>query len=81
MTTTTITTIGGLFEMLRQKRMSSAELLEWLGRRGAVDGGGNPATRGGHYNVPTSRCTVEWRESSSGDSSGAAGLRLIRKLG
>lgn len=41
-----------------------------------TDGG---SVRGGHFNVPTSRCAVELRES--GGDSDTVGLRLVREMG
>jgi non-specific serine/threonine protein kinase len=41
-----------------------------------TDGG---SARGGHFNMPTSRCTVELREG--GSESDAIGLRLVREMG
>jgi non-specific serine/threonine protein kinase len=37
--------------------------------------------RGGNFNVPVGRCTVEWRETSSGGGSETIGIRLVRDLG
>jgi non-specific serine/threonine protein kinase len=41
-----------------------------------TDGG---SVRGGHFNVPTSRCAVELREG--GSESDTTGLRLVREMG
>jgi non-specific serine/threonine protein kinase len=41
-----------------------------------TDGG---SARGGHFNTPTSQCTVEWRQG--GNESDTVGLRLVRDLG
>ena len=41
-----------------------------------TDGG---SARGGHFNVPTTQCTVEWRQS--GSDSDTIGLRLVREMG
>jgi non-specific serine/threonine protein kinase len=53
---------------------------------GLVNGVGNAAefvesgsARGGHFNVPNSQCTVDWRQS--GSESDAIGLRLVREMG
>lgn len=53
---------------------------------GMVNGVGNAAefveggaARGGHFNVPTTQCTIEWRQS--GSESDAIGLRLVREMG
>jgi non-specific serine/threonine protein kinase len=35
--------------------------------------------RGGHYNVPTTQCAVDWRQS--GSDSDTVGLRLVREVG
>jgi non-specific serine/threonine protein kinase len=39
----------------------------------------NGSARGGHFNVPTARCAVDWRES--GSDSDTVGLRLVREMG
>lgn len=41
-----------------------------------TDGG---SVRGGHFNIPTSRCAVELREG--GGENDAVGLRLVREMG
>jgi non-specific serine/threonine protein kinase len=53
---------------------------------GMVNGVGNAAefveggaARGGHYNVPTTQCTIEWRQS--GSDADTIGLRLVREMG
>ena len=37
------------------------------------------SARGGHFNTPTSQCTVDWRQS--GGDSDTVGLRLVREMG
>ncbi|HUR40806.1 MAG TPA: bifunctional serine/threonine-protein kinase/formylglycine-generating enzyme family protein [Verrucomicrobiae bacterium] len=53
---------------------------------GLVNGVGNAAewveggsARGGHFNVPTTQCTVDWRQS--GTDNDTIGLRLVREMG
>lgn len=41
-----------------------------------VEGG---AARGGHFNVPTTQCGVDWKQS--GSDSDTVGLRLVREMG
>ena len=41
-----------------------------------VEGG---SARGGHFNVPTTQCAVDWKQS--GSDSDTVGLRLVREMG
>jgi non-specific serine/threonine protein kinase len=41
-----------------------------------VEGG---SVRGGHFNVPMSQCTVDWKQS--GSESDSIGVRLVREMG
>ena len=41
-----------------------------------VDGG---SARGGHFNVPTTQCSVDWRQG--GTDNDTIGLRLVREMG
>jgi non-specific serine/threonine protein kinase len=52
-------------------------LFNAIGNAAELTEGGS--ARGGHFNTPTSQCTIEWRQG--GGDSDTVGVRLVREMG